>query len=104
MRPPSTAFEAGGPGDRDVLTELPGELRPLLLELQDGADSLGLDEVECLLAERLELLVLRDRLRLAPDRDDRAAGAVVGNAVADEPLGRRAVCALRGVGHALLAE
>src|SRR5262249_34712154 len=66
--------------------------------------SLRLDELERLLAERLELLVLRDRLGLAADGDHRAAGVVVSEAVTDESLRRRAVCALRGVRHALLAQ
>ena len=52
--------------------------------------------------ERQEVLVLRDRLGLAADRDDRAV-CVVG-LDEDDALGRLAVGALRGGRHALLAQ
>src|SRR5205823_2444891 len=75
-----------------------------LVETADGLDSLGLDEVEHLLAERLKLLVVGNRLGLTADRDHRAAGAVGRQAVADEPFGRRPVGALRRVRHPLFAQ
>src|SRR5690349_19386190 len=90
-------LEASGPGHGDVLTELAGERRALLLEPRDRTDSLGLDELERLLAESLELHALRDRLCLAADGDHRPARVVVCQAVADEPLRRGAIGALRRV-------
>src|SRR5262249_9497756 len=50
------------------------------------------------------LVVVRDRLGLAADGDDRAELAVVGDAVADLALGRLAAGALRGPRHPALAE
>src|SRR5207248_8920968 len=67
-------LEASRSRDGDVLAELAGELGPLLVEPTDGLDPLRLDEVEHLLAKRLELLVVRHRLGLAADRDHRSAG------------------------------
>ena len=61
-----------------------------------------MDGAEHALGERLELVVLRDRLRLAADADDRADAGLDDRA--DEALGRRAVGALAGLRHALLAQ
>src|SRR5207302_9376054 len=96
-------LEAGRAGNGDVLTELRGKLRALGLDLRGRVDACGVDRVEHLLRERLELVVLRDRLGLAADGDHRALRAVVGQAVADEPFGRLAARTLRGTRHALLA-
>ena len=54
------------------------------------------------LRERLELLVLRHRLGLAPDADDRTDAAVRDRA--DDALGRLAIGPLAGLRHALLAQ
>src|SRR6478735_8870608 len=43
-------LEAGGSGDSDVLAQLRGQLDAFLFELRRSLDSLGLDEVEHLLA------------------------------------------------------
>ena len=71
------------------------QLDALLLELGLGADALRVDGVEHVLRVREELVVVRDRLGLAADRDHRALRAVVGEAVADLALGRLAAGALR---------
>src|SRR5581483_2133755 len=62
------------------------------------------DEIEHLLRVRQELVVVRDRLRLAPDGDHRPLRAVLGEAVADLALGRRAVGALGRLRHPALAQ
>src|SRR5262245_32595167 len=95
-------LEARFAGDDDVLAELSDQLLTLVLERVDGARAVGVHLVEHLLRERLELVVLRDRLRLAAHGDHRAVA--VRAAVADESFGRLAACALRGGGHAALAQ
>src|SRR3954471_18140055 len=102
--PAVDGLEAGRPGDRDVLAEPRGQLDALLLELRVRLDPLRLHEVEHVLAERLELVALRDGLRLATDCHHRPAGPVVRQAVADEPFGRRAVGALLRLRHPLFRE
>ena len=72
-----------------------------------SSDSIGVRPVcvhglQHLLRERLEGLVVRDRLRLAADGDHRARVAL--DPVADEALGGRAAGALGHLGHALLAQ
>src|SRR5581483_4366078 len=53
---------------------------------------------------RQELVVVRDRLGLAADRDHRSLGAVVGEPVPDLALRRLATRTLRGARHPLLAQ
>ena len=88
--------------DDDVLAQSRGQLGPLLLERVDRLGPAALDRLEHALAELLELFVVRHRLGLAPNRHDRADA--VADAIADETLRRRAVGALRRLGHALLAQ
>src|SRR5581483_2856162 len=97
-------LEPGRAGDDDVLAELRGQLHALLVQLGLGADALRVDGLEHGLRVREELVVVRDRLGLAADRDHRSLGAVVGEAVPDLALGRLAPRALRRARHALLAQ
>ena len=67
-----------------------------------AAPAPSLDGAQRRCRELLELVVLRDRLGLAADADDRADGAV--DDVADEALGRLAARALAGRRHPALAQ
>src|SRR5215213_1161420 len=89
-------------GHDDVLAEPRGQLDALVLELRDRLRSALFHGLEHLDAERLELVVLGDGLRLAADRDHRPSVAL--EAVADEALGRRAAGALGGGGHTALTQ
>src|SRR6185312_4674629 len=81
-------LQAGGAGNLDVLADFCDQLEPPGLERR--------------LAEREELLVLRDRFGLAPDGHDRAD--VAGDRRKNLTLGRGAARLLAGGGHALLAQ
>jgi hypothetical protein len=65
----------GRAADLDVLADAPDQLQPLLLERRDRVGPVGLDRLQDSLGEAQELVVLRDRLGLAADRDDRAGVA-----------------------------
>ena len=78
------------------------ELDALLLEALDRFRTVGVNRAQHLLGERLELVVLRDRLGLAADPDDRAAAPV--DDEADEALGRRPARTLSRRRHAALAQ
>src|SRR5262249_24078791 len=95
-------FEGDGPADDDVLADSSDEVRPLLLQLIDAlAEPLRLRRLEDVLGEAKELLVLRDRLRLAPDRDHGAD--ISGDRHQDDPLLRRRPGALSGLSDAALS-
>src|SRR4051794_4537881 len=95
-------FEPRRRQDCDVLAELADQPLTLLVEVVDGADAVRVDRVEHLLREVLELRVLRDRLRLAADRDHRRVA--LRDAVADEALARLTTFALRSGCHPSLAQ
>src|SRR5437899_12966643 len=97
-------LEAGRTCDDDVLSELDAELDPLGLELCLRADPARVHGVQHLLRERLELVVLRYGLGLAPDRDHRSLRVVLGEPVSDEPFRRLAPGTLLRLRHALFAE
>src|SRR5437870_5515633 len=101
--PAVDGLEARGADDADGLPERPRELSPLLVETLDRLGSVGLDRVEHLLSERLELVVLRHRLGLAPDGDDRPLLLAVREPVPDETFRRLAARALRRLRHPALA-
>ena len=69
-----------------------------------GARPVALDRLERSLHEREEVVVLRDRLRLAADGDERPARRVAGDPIGHPSLGRRPTGPLRSARHALLAE
>ena len=75
------------PRDDNVLAELGRKLLAFLVELLDGVGALPLHGLEHLDREGEELLVVRDRLSLAADGDDDPELGVVGDPVADLPLG-----------------
>src|SRR5580765_4867100 len=88
--------------DHDVLAEPRDELDALVLELVGGAGSARVDGAQHPDGELLELVALRDRLRLAADADDRADSGV--DDVTDEALRRLATGSLAGRGHPALAQ
>src|SRR3954452_13741204 len=96
------ALEAGHVADDDVLSELRYELDTVALEVGGRAQALLGDLVEHALREGEELVVLRHRLGLAADSDDRADGAV--DAGEDTALGRLATRPLARLREASLAE
>ena len=91
-----------GADDDDVLAELSHQREALLVESGFDSDAVVVNGAQHPLGERLELVVLRDRLCLAADADDRADAAVDDRA--DEALGRGPIGSLAGLRHALLAE
>src|SRR5215211_69790 len=97
-------LEARGADDPDVLTQLGNELDSLFFQLLEGLGALRLDKPERLLGEPEELLVVRDRLGLAADADDRALPGVVGERVPDLALRRLAARALGGLPQAAFAQ
>jgi hypothetical protein len=97
-------LETGGADDDDVLAELAGELDARILQLGFRAGPAGVDCVEHVLRVREELVVVRHRLCLAADSDQRAPAPVVRQPVADLTLARLAARALRRLRHPLLAQ
>src|SRR5215211_2368554 len=95
-------LEPAGAAHDDVLADLSHELLALVLQLVDGVGTLLLDGVQGLLSKGEELLVLRDRLRLAPDGDERAHS--LAHPRKDDPLGRLTAGALPRLRHPPLAE
>src|SRR5919108_2069128 len=77
--------EAGRAAHGDVLADLADELDALVLELLGRVGAVPLDGLEDLLGEGQELLVLRHRLGLAADGDQRAS--VLGDPREDDALG-----------------
>src|ERR671923_40381 len=78
-------LEAGRAAHGDVLADLADELDALVLELLRGLWAVALDGLEDPLGESEELLVLRHRLGLATDSDQRAS--VLGDPREDDALG-----------------
>ncbi len=89
-----------GSGDLDVLAQPRGELDAPWLELR-GAPRRRRTRRQHLLGKRAELLVLRDGLGLAADRDDRPTFSCTRSRPA---LGRLATGTLRRRRHAFLAQ
>src|SRR5262245_9260672 len=96
------ALEPGRAADEDVLADLADQLLALLLERLDGIGPVLLDGFQDLLGERAELVVLRDRLGLGPDRDDRALRAFQPGE--DDAFGRLVAGTLPGGCHPALAQ
>ena len=88
--------------DDDVLAQLARNGDAVVLQRLDRLRDRRRHGLEHPLRERLELLVLRDRLGLAADGDHRADAVL--DPVADEALGRRAAGTLRHLRHPPLAE
>src|SRR5439155_12097722 len=97
-------FEAGCSRDDDVLAELADQRTPLVLEGLDRILTVRVDRPEDPDPDALDLLVPRDRLRLAADADDRSDSRFVVDDEAHEPFGRRAIRPLAGRGHPTLAQ
>src|ERR671922_420933 len=95
-------LEAGRAAHGDVLADLADELDALVLELLRGVWAVALDGLEDPLGESEELLVLRHRLGLAPDSDQRAS--VLGDPREDDALGGLPAGALACLGHPALAQ
>src|SRR5581483_9744169 len=73
----SLAPQAARADDLDVLAEAAGELDPALLEDVERVLAAVVHLAQDVLGELAEVLVLRDGLGLAPDRDDRAVSVVL---------------------------
>src|ERR671922_34227 len=95
-------LEAGRAAHGDVLADLADELDALVLELLRGVWAVALDGLEDPLGESEELLVLRHRLGLATDSDQRAS--VLGDPREDDALGGLPAGALACLGHPALAQ
>ena len=77
--PAVDGLEARATDDDDVLAELGHQLDALVLELLlEAFDALLVGNIEHRLGERLELVVLRDGLRLAADSDHGANSSAIG--------------------------
>ena len=99
---PVGSLEALGADDDDVLAELRDQLDPLLLEALDCGRAVGLNRSQDSLRERLELVVLRDGLRLTADSGYRACAPVQNEP--DEAFRRGASRSLARRGHPALAQ
>src|SRR3954452_879984 len=95
-------LKAGAVADRDVLAELGDELDPLVLERGGGLGASPGHRVQHVVGEGAERVVVRHRLGLAADADDRPGRAV--DAGEDTALGRLATGPLARLREALLAE
>ena len=91
------ALEARRAADDDVLADLRDSSVRSSSSARDGLGAVLLDDVEHALGERPELLVLRDRLGLGADRDDRALRVV--DAREHDAFGRLPARALAGLRH-----
>src|SRR5215210_8099133 len=97
-------LEACGAHDRDVLAQLRNEVDALVLELRECVDAVGVHELQRLLCKRLEVVAVRDEVRLTAQRHDGPLRRVARERVADLALRRLAVGALGGLPEALLAQ
>src|SRR5215204_966957 len=95
-------LEARRACDDDVLAQLADELLSLVLQGLHSVRPLALDFIEHALRERPELSVLRDGLRLAADRDERAVR--LRHPSENYAFWSLAARALPGLGHSPLPE
>src|SRR5215207_512683 len=97
-------LEACGAHHRDVLAQRRDEVDALVLELRECVDASGVHELQRLLRKYLEVVAVRDEVRLTAQSHDGPLLRVARERVADHALGRLTAGALGRLPEALLAQ